>query len=177
MLLPFTATLVYTIPLYISVYKMMKNLPHSGGKAVISFRDSLIKALDEERFDDLLLLLSNRLRLRQQTVSPLARKAIPIDATKASPLRNTKLTSDEINTFDIRDRGWHLIALKDHAIIGAERFPVRHDDPRFRKSLLEYVETIVSYYGKDALVVAAYHKDGMLIEWQFLNDFTAEPVR
>lgn len=155
----------------------MNDSPKSGGRPVLSFRDSLIKALDDERFDDLLLLLSNRLRLRQQTVSPHARQAVPIDASKATPLRNTKLTAHEIETFDIRDRGWHLIALKDHAIIGAERFAIRGDDPEFKHHLLEYVEAIVSYYGQDALVVAAYHKNGMLIEWQFLNDFTAHPLR
>lgn len=144
---------------------------------MLSFRDSLLKALEEERFDDLLLLLANRMRLRQQTVSPHARLAIPIDASKTSPLRNTKLTCEEIDTYDIRDRGWYLIGLRDHEIIGAERFRVRHTAPNFKEQLLHYVESIITYYGKDALVVAAYHKEGMLIEWQFLNDFTAEPVR
>lgn len=155
----------------------MNQRENHGRQPVISFRDSLIKALDEERFDDVLLLLANRLRLRQQTVSPHARKAIPIDASKASPLRSTKLTPEEIERYDIRDRGWYLIGVQNHAIIGAERFRVRHDDPDFQDHVLNYVATIVTYYCKDALVVAAYHKEGMLIEWQFLNDFTAEPVR
>ena len=155
----------------------MNDPPKSDGRPVLSFRDSLIKALDDERFDDLLLLLSNRLRLRQQTVSPHARQAVPVDASKATPLRNTKLTPEEIETFDIRDRGWHLIAIKDHAIVGAERFAIRGDHPDFKCRLLEYVDAVVNYYGQDALVVAAYHKNGMLIEWQFLSDFTAQPVR
>jgi len=155
----------------------MTQTENHGDRPVVSFRDCLIKALDEERFDDMLLLMANRLRLRQQTVSPHARQAIPVDASKASPLRNHKLTPEEIRNYDINDRGWYLVGVHNHEIVGAERFRERHNDPEFKERVLDYVATIVTYYCKDALVLAAYHKEGMLIEWQFLNDFTAQPVR
>lgn len=143
--------------------------------SVASFRESLLRALDEERFDDLVLILANRLRLRRETVSPHARDSLPIDASKTSPLRSTKLSDEQIATYDIRDKGWHLIAIKDSEIRGAERFAIRGDDPDYRNKLCRQMETVLNYYGNDALVLAAYHVNGVLVEWQFLSDFKAEP--
>ncbi|WP_156958738.1 hypothetical protein [Labrenzia sp. DG1229] len=144
-------------------------------RSAVSFRESMLRALDEERFDDLVLMLANRMRLRQDTISPHTRASLPIDSTKTSPLRSTKLSEAQIATYDIRDKGWHLIAVKGNEIQGAERFAVRGDDPNYRDKLYRHMESVLRYYGEDALVLAAYHVKGVLVEWQFLSDFRAEP--
>jgi hypothetical protein len=142
---------------------------------MLRFRDSFMKALDEGRYDDLVLLLANRMRLDQETISPHARASLPVDDAKASPVRSTRLTAEEIETFDIRDKGWHLIAIKAHQIGGAERFPLRGDEDDYAERLLTYQNAIVTYYGDDAQIFAAYHQDGMLVEWHFLSDFRPAP--
>ncbi|GFE67029.1 hypothetical protein [Litoreibacter roseus] len=143
-------------------------------QGVISFRQSCLKALDDGRFDDLVLLLANHLRRRRETVSLHARASLPVDRSKASPIRGTKLTAEEVLSYDIRDKGWHLVALKDHEIVGAERFPVPSDHPQFVEHVQDYTNAVHGYYGEDAMVVAAFHSNGLLIEWTFLSDFTAE---
>ncbi len=85
------------------------------------------------------------------------------------------VTAEEIETFDIRDKGWHLIAIKAHEIGGAERFPLRGDEDDYAERLLTYQNAIVTYYGDDAQIFAAYHQDGMLVEWHFLSDFRPAP--
>ena len=141
---------------------------------VVSFRQSVLDALDDGRFDDLILLLANQLRRRQDTISPHARASLPIDGSKASPVRGTKLTVSEIEFYDIRDKGWHFVALKDHQIVGAERFPIPSDHPDFGQHVQNYTNAVHNYYGEDALVVAAFHSNGLMVEWQFLSDFAAE---
>ena len=139
-----------------------------------SFRDSLMRAFDEGRMDELVLMLANRLRSRQQYVSPHARAALPVDDQIFNPIRNTLLTPEEIETFGIHDRGWHLIAIRDRKIVGAERFPFKADDPNHKRNVVECMTTLLRYYGDDALVFAAYHDKGMLVEWQFLNEFSPQ---
>jgi len=146
---------------------------HSRSKT-LTYRDSLLKAYDEGRFDDMVLLLANCLRTSQETISPHARASLPVDASKASPMRSTKLTEEEINLYDIRDIGWYLVAVRDHRIVGAERFKLTGDEPNYKDLLLEYMNSIMTYFGIDAQVFAAYHSKGMLVEWQFLSEFKPE---
>lgn len=138
---------------------------------VLSYRDSLLKAFDQGRFDDFVLLLANCLRSRQETISPHARASLPVDTSKASPMRSTRLTEDEIKTYDIRDKGWYLVAIRDHSIVGAERFKLTGNEPDYKEQLLTYMNSVMLYYGIDAQVFAAYHSKSMLVEWQFLSEF------
>lgn len=144
------------------------------GSQVLSYRDSLLKAFDEGRFDDMVLLLANCMRSQQGTISPHARASLPVDASKASPMRSTRLTAEEIKTYDIRDKGWYLVAIRDHSIVGAERFKLRGGEPDYKEQLLTYMTSVMVYYGIDAQVFAAYHSRGMLVEWQFLCEFVPE---
>lgn len=153
------------------------NEPRRPAAQVHSFRDSFIKALDEGRYDDLVLLLANRLRLRQEAISPHARASLPIDASKANPVRNIRLTQGEADDFDIRDKGWHLIAIRDHKIIGAERLKLRGDEADYKERLLDYQNALMAYYGADAQIFAAYHQDFVMLDWHFLSDFLPEERR
>lgn len=150
------------------------NEPKHSAAQVSSFRDSFIKALDDARYDDLVLLLANRLRLRQEAISPHARASLPIDASKANPVRNIRLTEAEADNFDIRDKGWHLVAIRDHKIIGAERFKLHGDEADYKEQLLGYQNALMSYFGEDAQIFATYHQDFVLLDWHFLSDFLPE---
>ncbi len=92
------------------------------------------------------------------------RASLTIDASKASPVGGTKLKREEAALYDIRDMSWHLVALKDHEIVGAERFPIPSGHPEFDRQVLQYTHAVHGYYGEDALVVAAFHAHGLMVE-------------
>ena len=107
-----------------------------------TFRDSLMAALDEERHDDLVLMIANRLRSRQHVISKHARAALPIDKDVCQPLCTNRLTNAEIDTFDIRDNGWHIIAVQACRVVGAERFPYTVKDTNYREHIADYVGSL-----------------------------------
>ena len=78
-----------------------------------SFKDSVMRALDEDRFDDAVLLLANRLRSRQQVVSVRARSALPVDAQVCQPLLADRLSQEQTDRFGFQDEGWYLIAVEN----------------------------------------------------------------
>ena len=139
-----------------------------------NFRDSLLRALDEDRIDDLVLMLANRLRSRQQTVSPHSRAALPVDKTLCRPLIEPYLSREDIETFDIRDAGWHLIAVREARIIGAERFAHTIDQPDYNERLAEYMDSLSVYYGEGAAIYAAKLANGMFVDFQYLHEFRPE---
>jgi len=139
-----------------------------------SFKASIIRALDQERFDDLVLLLANQLRRRQQVVSVHARSALPVNAEVCQPLRSGRLTQDQIDTFGFQDEGWYIIAVEDCAIIGADPFPYTVEDPDYRARIQDHVRAVSASYTELPDIFATYHLDGLLLEFQHLYEFRPE---
>lgn len=139
-----------------------------------TFKDSLIRALDEERHDDLVLMVANMLRSRQEVVSIHARAALPVDKHVCQPLLTARLSKTEIDTFDIRDNGWHIIAVQACRIVGAEIFPYTVNDPDYRARVDDYVRSLNRYYGADSDMYGAYHCNGMFLDFQHLHEFRPE---
>ncbi len=139
-----------------------------------TFKESLMLALDEDRHDDLVLMIANRLRSRQLVVSKHARAALPINKDLCQPLCTNRLTPTEIDTFDIRDNGWHIIAVQNCRIAGAELFPYTVKDSDYRARIEEYVVSLSSYYGDTSDMFGAYHLNGMFLDFQHLHEFRPE---
>ena len=154
----------------IDIFSERKRLDQLENK----FRDSLLRALDEDRIDDLVLMLANRLRSQQQVISPHSRAALPVDKSLCRPIVEPFLTPEDIETFDIRDTGWHLIAVREAKIIGAERFAHTIDQPDYQERLAEYMDTLSVYYGRGADIYAAKHAHGMFVDFQYLHEFRPE---
>ncbi|WP_299592638.1 hypothetical protein [uncultured Tateyamaria sp.] len=138
------------------------------------FKESLMQALDEERLDDLVLMLANRLRSRQLFVSKHARAALPVNKDLCQPLCTNRLTKAEIDTFDIRDIGWHIIAVQDCRVVGAERFPYTVNDADYRDRIEDYVGSLNRYYGDESDMFGAFHLNGMFVDFQHLHEFRPE---
>jgi hypothetical protein len=139
-----------------------------------SFRESMMLALDEDRHDDLVLMFANRLRSLQLVVSKHARAALPVDKDVCQPLCSNRLTQLEIETFDIRDNGWHVIAVQDCHLVGAELFPFTVKDPDYRARIQDYVGSLSRHYGGESDMFGAYHRGGMLLDFQHLHEFRPE---
>lgn len=139
-----------------------------------TFRESLMLALDEDRHDDLVLMIANRLRSRQLVVSKHARAALPVNKDLCQPLCTNRLTQSEIQTFDIRDNGWHIIAVQSCRIAGAELFPFTVNDPDYRERIEDYVGSLSKYYGDESDMFGAYHRSGMFLDFQHLHEFRPE---
>jgi len=139
-----------------------------------TFRLSLLRALDEGRVDDLIYLLANRMRSRRVTVSRAARAALPVHADDPSLSKPRHLTEFEIETFGIRDHGWHLLAMADNSIIGAEVLPFDPTDADNLTELRSYIRAICAYYGASSEIYCAYHNHGVLKEFQDLEALNAE---
>ncbi len=131
-------------------------------------------ALDEDRHDDLVLMIANRLRSRQLVVSKHARAALPVNKDLCQPLCTNRLTQSEIQTFDIRDNGWHIIAVQSCRIAGAELFPFTVKDPDYRERIEDYVGSLSKYYGDESDMSGAYHRGGMFLDFQHLHEFRPE---
>lgn len=139
-----------------------------------TFTQSLIRALEDRRVDDFLLMLANYFRSQQLAVSKHARAALPINKDLCRPLLTNRLTRFEIETFDIREEGWHVIAVQDCRIVGAERFPYTVKNPDYLKRIEEYVASVSDYYGEASDMFGAYHRNGMFYDFQHLYEFKPE---
>jgi hypothetical protein len=148
-------------------YTVMRDKDHT-------FRLSLLRALDEGRVEDLIFLLANRMRSRRITISRAARAALPVHATDSGISEPRSLSEIEIETFGIRDTGWHLLALVDKRIIGAEILPFDPTDADSLADLQSYSETISAYYGATSEIFCAYHADGVLRDFRDLETLTAK---
>ncbi|MCQ0090632.1 hypothetical protein [Roseovarius sp. M141] len=140
-------------------------------EVVDSFKASVIRALEQDRYDDLVLLLANQLRRRQQVVSVHARSALPVNADICQPLPTGRLSQEQIDTFGFRDEGWYIIAVEDCAIISAECFPYTVDDPGFRTHIQRYLRGLSRRHTDLPDVFATYHLRGLLLEFQHLFEF------
>ena len=138
---------------------------------VDSFQASMIRALEQERFDDLVLLLANQLRRRQQVVSVHARSALPVNAEVCQPLSTGRLSQEQVDRFGFRNEGWYIIAVEDCAIIAAERFPYTVDDPGFRTHIQDCLRRLSARHSELPDVFATYHLRGLLLEFQHLFEF------
>lgn len=143
-------------------------------EVVDSFKASMIRALEQERFDDLVLLLANRLRRRQQVVSVHARSALPVNVEVCQPLPSDRLTQEQIDTFGFREEGWYIILVKDCAILGADPFPYTVEDPDYRMRIQDHVRAVSASYTDLPDIFATYHLDGLLLEFQHLYEFRPE---
>ncbi len=139
-----------------------------------TFRESLLIAFDEDRLDDLVLMLANRLRSRQQVISKHARASLPVDKDVCQPLFTNRLTQTEIDTFDIRDNGWHIIAVQACRVVGTELFPYTVKNAGYRDRIQGYVTSLNRYYGETSKMYGAYHLNGMFFDFQHLHEFHPE---
>jgi hypothetical protein len=139
-----------------------------------TLKDSLLRALGEERYDDLVIMLANLLRTRQNAISAHARAALPVDSTQCLPLCTNRLTHHEVEMFDLRTTGWYVIAVQECRIVGAEPFPYTMDDPEFRDRVGDYVQSVGDYYGDAPAMYGAWLEDGVLSEFKPLMEFQPE---
>lgn len=137
------------------------------------FKESLFRALDEERHDDLVFLLANRLRSRQNVISLHARAALPVDKDLCQPLITNYLSKSELGAFNIHETGWYIIAVKDCRVVTAQPFPYTVNDPQYRARITDYVNALSD---DDGIldVYGAYHQNGKFTEFQHLYDFRPE---
>ncbi len=139
-----------------------------------SFEDSVMRALDEDRLDDVVLLLANRLRSRQQVVSVHARSALPVNKEVCQPLAAGRLTQEQIDRFGFQNEGWYIIAVEDCAIVAAEHFPYTIDDPDYRIRIQDHVRALSASFSEPPDIFATYHLCGLLLEFQHLYEFRPE---
>lgn len=139
-----------------------------------SFKNSLLRALDEERYDDLVFLLANRLRCNQKVISLHARAALPVDKTLCQPLITNHLTPAERDALDIRETGWYTIAVRDCRVVTADPFPYTVDDPQYRLRIMDYVNALGKADSERLDIYGAYHRNGKLTDFQHLYDFRPE---
>ncbi|MBO6727822.1 MAG: hypothetical protein JJ911_19345 [Rhizobiaceae bacterium] len=139
-----------------------------------TFKDSFLRALDEERFDDLVLMLANLLRARQGVVGEHARASLPVDQTVCQPLVSDRLTHQEIDAFDLRDTGWYIVAVQSGRIVGAEPFPVTAEDPDYGDRIEDYARSVADYYGAEPLIYAARLDGDRLKDFAPLSEVPSE---
>jgi hypothetical protein len=139
-----------------------------------SFKLSVIRALEEDRLDDLVLLLANRLRSYQQVISIHARSALPVDAQVCQPLRGGRLSRSEIDKFGFEDEGWYIISVENCEILAAEPFPYTVDDPDYRIRIQDYVRAFNVSYSELSDIFATYYLGGLLLEFQHIYEFRPE---
>ena len=135
---------------------------------------SLISALEDARYDDVALFLTQILRQRHEVISPLARASLPVDATICQPLLSNHLTPQEIDAFDIRDTGWHMIAVERCRLIDAKAFPYTVKDPGYRTHIETYVRGFDSPMDEEPALYGAFHQDGRLRDYQTAFEFRPE---
>lgn len=139
-----------------------------------SFKDSVIRALDDDRLDDVLLLLANRLRSRQQVVSVHARSTLPVNREVCQPLPAGRLTQEEVDMLGFQDEGWYIIAVENCTILAVEPFPYTVDDPDYRIRIQDYVRELSDSYTDLPDIFATYHLRGLLLEFQHIYEFRPE---
>ncbi len=139
-----------------------------------SLKTSPISALEDARYDDVALMFAQLLRQRREVISPHARAALPVDATKCQPLMSNDLTRREIEAFDIRDTGWHMIAVADCRIIDAKAFPYTVKDSSYRNHIETYVRGFDSPMDEEPALYGAFHQDGRLRDFQTAYEFRPE---
>lgn len=142
-----------------------------------SFKESLLRALDEDRYDDLVFMLANRLRSRQKVISIHARASLPVGKDLCQPLITNHLSKAEIETFDFRTTGWYIVAVQDCRVVAAELFPYTVDDLAYRKGIEDYVNSLSSDAGVTPGLYGAFHQDGHLSDIQHLYEFRPECKR
>lgn len=142
-----------------------------------SFKESLLRALDEDRYDDLVFILANRLRSRQKVISIHARASLPVDKDLCQPLITKHLSKAEIEAFDFRTTGWYIVAVEDCRVVAAEPFPYTVDDPAYRKSIEDYVISLSGDIDDGPDVYGAFHQDGHLTDFQHFYEFRPECKR
>jgi hypothetical protein len=139
-----------------------------------SFKLSVIRALEEDRLDDLVLLLANRLRSYQQVISIHARSALPVDAQVCQPLRGGRLSRSEIDKFGFEDEGWYIISVENCEILAAEPFPYTVDDPDYRTRIQDHVRALSTSYSELPDIFGTYYLGGLLLEFQHIYEFRPE---
>lgn len=139
-----------------------------------TLKDSFLSALDEERYDDLLFLMANLLRARQGVVSVLARAALPVDKDLCQPLLTNRLTHQEIEAFNLRAPGWHIITVHHGRVVGAEPFPYTVKDQDYRARIEDYVQSVDGDRGEEPMCYGAYFRDNRLLDIQHLYEFRPE---
>lgn len=142
-----------------------------------SFKESLLRALDEDRYDDLVFMLANRLRSRQKVISIHARASLPVGKDLCQPLITNHLSKAEIEAFDFRTTGWYIVAVEDCRVVAAEPFPYTVDDPAYRKGIEDYVISLSGDIDDGPDVYGAFHQDGHLSDFQHLYEFRPECKR
>ena len=142
-----------------------------------SFKESLLRALDEDRYDDLLFMLANRLRSRQKVISIHARASLPVGKDLCQPLNTNHLSKAEIEAFDLRTTGWYIVAVEDCRVVAAEPFPYTVDDLAYRKGIEDYVISLSGDIDDGPDVYGAFHQDGHLSDFQHLYEFRPECKR
>jgi len=139
-----------------------------------SFKASVTRALDEDRLDDVVLLVAHRLRSRQQVVSVHARTALPVNGEVCQPLPLGRLTQEQIDTFGFQDEGWYIIVVEDCKITRADRFPFTVETPDYRTRIQDHVRAVSASYTGLPDIFATYHSAGLLLEFQHLYEFRPE---
>lgn len=142
-----------------------------------SFNESLLRALDEDRYDDLVFMLANRLRSRQKVISIHARASLPVGKDLCQPLITNHLSKAEIEAFDFCTTGWYIVAVQDCRVVAAEPFPYTVNDPAYRKGIEDYVNSLSSNAGVTPGLYGAFHQDGHLSDFQHLYEFRPECKR
>lgn len=142
-----------------------------------SFKESLLRALDEDRYDDLVFMLANRLRSRQKVISIHARASLPVGKDLCQSLITNYLSKAEIEAFDFRTTGWYIVAVEDCRVVAAEPFPYAIDDPAYRKGIEDYVISLSGDIDDGPDVYGAFHQDGHLTDFQHLYEFRPECKR
>lgn len=139
-----------------------------------ALNQSLIRALEEHRHDDVALMFANVLRRRNAVISPHARAALPVDSTICQPLATNRLTEQEIEAFGIRDTGWHMIAVEDCRLVDAKRFPYTTKDTTYRRHIETYVRSFGGSMDEEPFLFGAFHDSGLLRDFQMAHEFRPE---
>ena len=139
-----------------------------------SFKESLLRALDEDRYDDLVFMLANRLRSRQKVISIHARASLPVGKDLCQPLITNHLSKAEIEVFNIHETGWYIVAVQDCRVVTAEPFPYTVDDPQYRARISDYVNALSEDDSDRLDLYGTHHQDGNFTDFQHLYDFRPE---
>jgi len=142
-----------------------------------NFKESLLQALDEDRYDDLVFMLANRLCSRQKVISIHARASLPVGKDLCQPLITNHLSKAEIEAFDFRTTGWYIVAVQDCHLVAAEPFLYTVDEPGYRDRIEDYVNSLSGDIGDGPDVYGAFHQDGHLTDLQHLYEFRPECKR
>lgn len=139
-----------------------------------TLKQALMSALEEERHDDFVLMFADVLRQRHAVISPHARATLPIDNTICQPLMTNRLTKQEIDTFDIREEGWHMIAVEDCRLVDAKRFPYTTKDGAYRRHIERYIRSFEGSMDDEPSLYGAFHESGSLRDFQAAVEFRPE---